>query len=89
MDENRGGFWREHLWGIVRRGIEQGVFRRDIRAEAVVTALMDQFRGSGTTHYITRYYGARRLRLFHWGLPQITVRIGWACSSLYPRARNR
>jgi AcrR family transcriptional regulator len=47
MEENRDVFWREHLSGIVRRGVKQGVFRRDIRREPVVTALMAQFKGIG------------------------------------------
>jgi AcrR family transcriptional regulator len=44
-EESRDGYWREHLSGIVRRGIQQGLFRRDIRVEPVVTALMAQFKG--------------------------------------------
>jgi AcrR family transcriptional regulator len=47
MEESRDGFWRKHLSGIIRRGVEQGVFRRDIRVEPVVTALMAQFKGIG------------------------------------------
>jgi hypothetical protein len=47
MKKRRDDFWREHLSGIIRRGIEQGVFRRDIELEPAVTALMAQFKGIG------------------------------------------
>ena len=47
MEKRRDGFWREHLSGIIRRGIEQGVFRRDIELEPTVAALMAQFKGIG------------------------------------------
>jgi AcrR family transcriptional regulator len=47
MEQNRDRFWREHLSGIVRRGIQQGLIRRDIRVEPVVAALMAQFKGIG------------------------------------------
>jgi AcrR family transcriptional regulator len=47
MEKRRDDFWREHLSGIIRRGIEQGVFRREIEVESAVTALMVQFKGIG------------------------------------------
>ena len=47
MEQRRDHFWFEHLSGIIRRGIEQGVFRRDIELEPAVTALMAQFKGIG------------------------------------------
>ena len=47
MEKRRDDFWREHLSGIIRRGIEQGVFRRDIELERAVTTLMAQFQGIG------------------------------------------
>ena len=47
MEKNRDGLWRDHLTGMIRRGMEQGVFRRGINAEAVATALMAQFKGLG------------------------------------------
>ena len=47
MEQRRDHFWFEHLSGIIRRGIEQGMFRRDIELEPAVTALMAQFKGIG------------------------------------------
>lgn len=47
MEKRRDDFWREHLSGIMRRGIEQGIFRRDIELEPAVIALMAQFKGIG------------------------------------------
>lgn len=47
MEKNRDNFWRDHLSGIVGRGVEQGVFRRDVNVEATVTALMAQIKGIG------------------------------------------
>lgn len=47
MEAKRDGFWRQHLSSMVRRGIEQGVFRRGIRLEPTVTALMAQIKGIG------------------------------------------
>jgi AcrR family transcriptional regulator len=47
MEKRREGFWREHLSGIIQRGIEQGVFRRGIHLQPAVTALMAQFKGIG------------------------------------------
>ena len=47
MEKRRDDFWREHLSGIIRRGIEEGVFRRDLEVEPAVTALMAQFKGIG------------------------------------------
>ena len=47
MEKRRDGFWREHLSGIIRRGIGQGVFRRDIELEPAVTALIAQLKGIG------------------------------------------
>lgn len=46
-EKQRDHVWREHLSGIIRRGIEQGVFRRDIELEPAVTALIAQFKGIG------------------------------------------
>lgn len=47
MDQTRDRLWREHLSGIIGRGIEQGLFRKDINLEATVTALMGQIKGIG------------------------------------------
>ena len=47
MEKSRDSFWRDHLSGIVGRGIEQGVFRQNINVEATVTALMAQIKGIG------------------------------------------
>ena len=47
IEKNRDRLWRDHLTGMIRRGMEQGVFRRRIYAEAVATALMAQFKGLG------------------------------------------
>jgi AcrR family transcriptional regulator len=47
MDKQRDDFWHEHLSGIIRRGIKQGVFRRDIDLGPAITALMAQFKGIG------------------------------------------
>lgn len=47
MEAKRDGFWRQHLSSMIRRGIEQGVFRRSIRVEPTVTALMAQIKGIG------------------------------------------
>jgi len=45
MEQRRDHSWFEHLSGIIRRGIEQGVFRRDLELQPAVTALMAQFKG--------------------------------------------
>jgi AcrR family transcriptional regulator len=58
MEKRRDDFWREHLSGILRRGIEQGVFRRDIELKPAVTALMTQFKGIG-------YHAALGKRKWH------------------------
>jgi hypothetical protein len=47
MEKSRDGFWRDHLSSIIRRGIDQGVFRQGINVEATVTALMAQIKGIG------------------------------------------
>ena len=47
VEKSRDNFWRDHLSGIIGRGVEQGVFRQDIKVEATVTALMAQFKGIG------------------------------------------
>ncbi|MBV8437848.1 MAG: TetR/AcrR family transcriptional regulator [Silvibacterium sp.] len=47
MEKRRDGFWCEHLSSIIRRGMEQGIFRRDLALEPAVTALMAQFKGIG------------------------------------------
>lgn len=47
MEKSRDDLWRNHLTSMIRRGIEQGVFRRGIRAETAATALMAQFKGIG------------------------------------------
>ena len=47
MEKSRDNFWRDHLSGIIARGVEQGVFRQDINVEATVTALMAQIKGIG------------------------------------------
>ena len=46
-EKRRDDSWRVHLSSILRRGIEEGVFRRDINVEATVTALMGQMKGIG------------------------------------------
>jgi len=43
----RDGYWREHLSGIVRRGIDQGTFRKNIDLKATVATLMAQMIGIG------------------------------------------
>ena len=53
----RDGYWREHLSGIIRRGIDQGTFRRNIDLEATVAALMAQMTGIG--YYATMGKGKR------------------------------
>ena len=47
MESKRDSFWRDSLSGILRRGVEQGVFRRDINIEVTVSAIMAQFKGIG------------------------------------------
>ena len=47
MEKSRDDFWRDHLSGIIARGVEEGVFRQDINVEATVTALMAQIKGIG------------------------------------------
>jgi AcrR family transcriptional regulator len=47
MEKRRDHSWRKHLSAIIRRGIEQGVFRRDIELEPAVNALIAQFKGIG------------------------------------------
>jgi len=47
IEKSRDGLWRDHLTGIIRRGMEQGVFRRGIHAEVIATTLMAQFKGLG------------------------------------------
>ena len=47
MERRRDGFWREHLSGIIRRGIKQGVFSRRIHVGSAVTSLMAQMKGIG------------------------------------------
>jgi AcrR family transcriptional regulator len=43
MDE----FWRQHLTGVIRLGIEQGAFRSEIDVEAAAVAIMAQIKGIG------------------------------------------
>lgn len=47
VEKSRDDLWQDHLTGMIRRGIEQGVFRRGIHAETAATALMAQFKGIG------------------------------------------
>ena len=47
MEKRRDSFWRDHLSGIIGRGVEQGVFRQDVNVAATVTALMAQIKGIG------------------------------------------
>ena len=47
MEANRDSFWREHLSGIIRRGMEQRLFHAGIQVEPAVGALMAQFKGIG------------------------------------------
>ena len=47
MDRTRDGLWRDHLAGIIRRGIEQGVFRTSTEPASAVSGLMAQFKGIG------------------------------------------
>lgn len=47
MEKRRDNFWREHLSGIIARGVKQRVFRQDVNVDAIVTALMAQIKGIG------------------------------------------
>ena len=47
MEKSRDDLWQDHLTGMIRRGIKQGVFRRDVHAATAATALMAQFKGIG------------------------------------------
>lgn len=46
-EKSREDLWQDHLTGMIRRGIAQGVFRRGIHAETTATAIMAQFKGIG------------------------------------------
>jgi AcrR family transcriptional regulator len=47
IGKSRDDFWRIHLSSVIRRGVEQGIFRQNINVEATVTALMAQIKGIG------------------------------------------
>lgn len=71
MEENRDGFWEDHLSGIIRRGIEQGVFRGGIHVDSTVTALMAQFKGIG--YHAT--LGKRKRREVEHGIAEIARQV--------------
>ena len=67
MEENRDAFWLDHLTRMIRRGMEEGVFRQGIRAEGVATAIMAQFKGLG--YHAT--LGKRNRREVHQAIAEV------------------
>jgi hypothetical protein len=45
IGKQRDDFWSRRLWGIIERGVSEGVFRPNIHLDATVIALMAQLKG--------------------------------------------
>lgn len=57
----RDHFWRQHLSGILRRGIKDGAFRADVDVETAVASVMAQIKGIGF-HAVTGKLKAGEVR---------------------------